>query len=41
MIKTTQLPEEFITGTRETRQPFGHYFEPEVEKRTLEGIDYK
>ena len=39
MIKTTQLPEEFITGTKETRQPFGNYFGPEVEKRTLEGID--
>ena len=39
MIKMTQLPEEFITGTRETRQPFRNYFGPKVEKRTLEGID--
>lgn len=39
MIEKTQLPEEFITGTRGARHPFGHLLGPKVEKRTLEGID--
>ena len=39
MIEKTQLPEEFITGTRGARHLFGHLLGPKVEKRTLEGID--
>lgn len=39
MIEKTQLPEEFITGTRKTRNQFEHLLKPTVEKHTLEGID--
>lgn len=35
MIERTKLPEEILDGIGETRYPFG----PNVEKRTLEGID--
>lgn len=37
MIKTIELPEEFIAGTAEAS--FYRYGGPKVEKSTLEGID--
>ena len=42
MIKTTRLPKEFIARTEGPKSKFlglRQFFEPEVKKSTLEGID--